>query len=112
VRYDNCLACAVTSQRQLVALAMVAESLSPDSHHHHTVRCTDCGIWWFDDTVIGGLGLPVAARRDTVLCGCPEDGASRYEQSVVLIPMPEADCRCTAAEVERQSVPVRMRAHP
>jgi hypothetical protein len=90
-------------------LAMVSESLSENAHHHHTVRCTNCGIWWFDDTVIGGLGVPVAARQDTVLCGCPEDGASRFEPSVVLIPMAEADCHCTAADVERNAIPTRTR---
>ena len=57
----------------------------------------------------GGLGLPVAARRDTVLCGCPDDGINRYAMGVVQIPVPEPECHCTAADVNEHAVPIRLR---
>lgn len=109
MRHETCLNCKFSQDQELLALTLVPEALGADSHHHHAVQCTSCGAWWFDDVIIGGLGLPVAARRDTVLCACPEDGASRFEKSVVLAPVSEADCHCTAADVERYSLPIRMR---
>ncbi len=112
MRYGSCLNCAVLGQRQLVVMAMVTESLSENSHHHHAVRCTSCDIWWFDDVVTGAFGQPVPARRDTVMCPCPDEVSSRFEKSVVMIPVPESGCRCTAAEVDRYSVPIRMRPVP
>jgi hypothetical protein len=113
MRYGDCLNCKFTEQQQLVILAAwLPESLSPDSHHHHIVRCTDCDIWWFDDHVIGGFGLPVPSRRDTVMCPCPEDGTDRFEKSMVAVPMPEAECHCTAADVERYAIPIQTRPVP
>jgi hypothetical protein len=111
MRYGSCLACVVLSDRRLVTLAAVPEMLGDHCHHHHhhTVLCETCGSWWFDDVVVGGLGLPVPARRDTVLCGCPEDGEHGYSKTIVMAPMPEADCHCTAADVERYAMPVRLR---
>lgn len=111
---DTCLICRATEitgqDRQLRAAVEIAETLGPGMmHHHHTVRCEDCGSWWFDDRVTGGLGLPVPARRDTVLCGCPEDDVNRYSQSVVQVPVPEQECRCTAADVEANTILFRLK---
>jgi hypothetical protein len=96
------------TDRDLVTLAAVPETLSENTHHHHTVLCDSCGAWWFDDYVTGGLGLPVASRRDTALCACPEDGERRYSKTIVMVPMPEKDCRCTASDVNTRAVPVRL----
>jgi hypothetical protein len=108
MKYGDCLNCAATDQQQLVyRAAMLPESLNPDTHHHHAVRCTICARWWFDDYVIGGLGLPVPARRDTVLCPCPEDGVNRFEKAIVVVPMAEPECHCTAADVEKYAIHIR-----
>ena len=111
---DTCLTCRameITGQdRQLRAAVEIAEMVGIGlMHHHHTVACEDCGAWWFDDHVIGGLGLPVEARRDTVVCGCPEDGVIRYASGVVQVPVPEAECHCTAAGVEKNTIPIRLK---
>lgn len=110
--YETCLNCQAGefagTDRDIRALSTITEALG-DCHHHHTVTCESCGAWWFDDIVIGGLGLPVPARRDTELCGCPDDGAARYSRGIVQAPMPEAECHCTAADVEKHTVPIRLR---
>ena len=90
MRYETCLTCRVPGlisddQRALVA---ASESLGPFTHHHHTVRCGNCGRWWFDDLVPGAFGQPVPARRDTELCPCP-DGQPVYTPATVHIPGPE-----------------------
>jgi hypothetical protein len=109
MRHGTCLNCQVISDRSLVTLGTLPELLGPDtSHHHHTVLCETCGAWWFDDYVIGGLGLPVVSRRDTVFCGCPEDGQHDYSKTIVMVPMPESECHCTAADVDRYALPVRL----
>src|SRR5262249_4560219 len=107
VRYRTCLNCAVISDRSLVTLGTLPELLCPDLwHHHHTVLGETVGAGWFDDVIIGGLGLPVTARRDTVLCACPEDGQHGYSKTIVTVPMPESECHCTAADVNRYALPV------
>jgi hypothetical protein len=112
MRYGSCLNCEMTEEQQQLlaeerhqqsALAALAEMLRSDCHHHHIVRCAGCGSWWFDDTVTGGI--PEPARRDTVICGCPEDG---YRGTIVMAPMPESECRCTAADAAGYAEPDRM----
>jgi hypothetical protein len=90
----------------------VTESLAAGMHHHHAVRCEDCGAWWFDDTVAGPLGIPVPTRRDTVLCACPEDGTERYTEALIYVPEPEDACHCTAALVERHVIDIRAGGRP
>jgi hypothetical protein len=68
------------------------------------MECGDCGSLWFEDVVTGPLGVPVAARRDTVLCDCPEDGRVSFTPSTVIVRVPEEDCRCSAAYVIRARV--------
>jgi hypothetical protein len=103
MRHESCLVCRLGDEKAgLSRLAVCfAESLRPDVHHHHTVLCEDCGGWWFDDVVLSPLGLPVRARRDTVLCGCPEDGRVAFTRQTVLVRVPERDCHCTAAEISQ-----------
>jgi hypothetical protein len=106
VRHESCLSCRHAPDRFLTPLIALAELLTAGQHHHHVVTCEDCGKWWFDDVTTGGFLLPVPARRDTMTCSCPEDGADRYTSAAVLVPGPEATCHCTAADVERRSVRV------
>ena len=110
---DTCLVCRTTEitgeDPELRAMVEIAETLGIGLvHHHHTVACEDCKTWWFDNYVTGGLGLPVPARRDTVVCTCPEDGASRFIISIIQAPMPESECNCTAAEVEASTILIRL----
>ncbi len=105
MRHENCLTCrylAMTGAPERV-LTAIAESISPDMHHHHVVRCEECGSWWFDDITIGGLGIPVASRRDTTMCPCPEDGSVQYRQVVMQVPVPEDECKCDRAEVRKHA---------
>jgi hypothetical protein len=106
VRHETCLACRCAPDPVLYPLTMIAESFSPQMHHHHAMTCEACERWWFDDVIIGGLGLPVTARRDTMMCDCPEDKAHKYAQSVISVPEPEASCHCTASKVERHRVDI------
>lgn len=57
--------------------------------------------------MIGGLGIPVPSRRDTVLCEC-DDGLPQYAVSVILVPKSEAECCCTKAEADKFSLPIRL----
>lgn len=109
MRHETCLNCqaGTVTEPNIRKLVMLSESLSPAAHHHHTIKCDGCGAWWFDDVVIGGLGIPVPVRRDTELCGC-EDGLPQYTVSAVMVPKPEAECACTRAETERLSLPIRV----
>jgi hypothetical protein len=91
---------------------MIPETLSSRVHHHHAMTCESCGAWWFDDVIIGGLGLPMTARRDTVMCGCPDDAAHRYTRSVISVTSAEADCHCTASKVDAQAVHIRSGGGP
>ena len=86
---------------------MIAESLGPLTHHHHTIKCGGCGQWWFDDLVIGGLGILVPSRRDTELCSC-EEGLPPYTVSVVQVPQPEDQCACTKTQVESTALSIRL----
>jgi hypothetical protein len=86
MRHETCLACLYAPDPVLHPLTVIAETVSPQVHHHHAMVCEDCGAWWFDDTIIGGLGILVPARRDTMLCGCPDDTAARYTRSVITVP--------------------------
>ena len=113
MRFGSCINCVMTEEQQQLlaeerhqqsALAALAEMHS-DCHHHHVVRCASCGSWWFDDTVTGGPGIPEPARRDTMICGCPEDG---YSRTIVMAPTPESECRCTAADAAGYIEPDRM----
>jgi hypothetical protein len=110
VRYETCLVCAFWETRDedhpLLTMVQLSELL-PGSHHHHAVLCEDCGAWWFEDVVTGPLGIPVPARRDTVLCSCPEDGADRYTRTVINVPEPESACACTAAKVDHHALRFR-----
>jgi hypothetical protein len=81
--------------------AQFAEQLGPDVHHHHTVFCEDCGGEWFDDAVIGPLGILVPSRRDSVMCPCPADGRVSFTPNIVLVRVSEARCRCTIADFSR-----------
>jgi hypothetical protein len=104
MRHETCLVCRLgnDSSAALPRLAaLLAESFGPGVHHHHTVICEDCGAWWFDDVVLSPLGIPVPARRDTVLCDCPEDGRVAFTRQTVLVRVPERDCHCTHAKISR-----------
>lgn len=109
MRIETCLACRVPGAVELGLREMVllTESVAPAElvHHHHSVSCDGCGQWWFDDIVIGGLGIPVPSRRDTELCGCDED-LPQYVRHVIHVPSPERDCACTRAQVERFRLPL------
>lgn len=109
MRHEMCPSCraAEPAERGLAALAVVAESLGGQVHHHHRVSCEACGAWWFDDVVIGGFGFPIPARRDTMLCGCDES-LPQYLRGIVMVAAPESECRCTAADVEQHGLPVRL----
>lgn len=111
MRHETCLNCAAgkATDASVQAMILISESLGDLTHHHHTVKCDGCGRWWFDDAVLNGLGIPVAQRRDTELCGCP-DGLPQYTVAAVMVPKPEAGCVCTKAETERWALPVRMRS--
>jgi hypothetical protein len=107
MRHETCLLCRVPgvidlNVRQIILLT---ESVAPAAfmHHHHLMNCGGCGQWWFDDLVIGGLGIPVPSRRDTELCPCDEN-LKQYAQSAVNVPVPEAECACTKADVDRFSI--------
>ncbi len=108
MRHETCLYCRTSGagDPSVQALILVSETIGAQMHHHHTVRCGGCGAWWFDDVVIGGLGIPVASRRDTVLCGC-DDGLPQYALSAVLVPQPESGCACTKTETEKYALPIR-----
>jgi hypothetical protein len=109
VRHETCLNCRageVTDPR-LKTLIMISESVGAMMHHHHTMKCDGCGGWWFDDVVIGGLGIPVPVRRDTEMCGC-EDGLPQYTTSATLVPVPDDQCACTKAETEERTLQVRL----
>lgn len=103
------MACRVPGavQLELREGILIWESVAPAefAHHHHTMSCDGCGQWWFDDVVVGGLGLPVSSRRDTELCACAEDLA-QYRQHVIHVPLAERDCACTRAQVEKFSLPI------
>jgi len=85
----------------------MSESVGATMHHHHTMKC-GCGVWWFDDIVLNGLGIPTPIRRDTELCRCP-DGLDQYLTSAAIVPGAEdEDCARTKAETERRSLPIRL----
>jgi hypothetical protein len=103
MRHESCPVCGLGGEDAALPRLAVwfAESLGPDVHHHHTVICEDCGGWWFDDVVLSPLGIPAPARRDTVLCDCPEDGRVSFTRQVALVRMPERACRCTHAGINQ-----------
>ena len=68
MRYGSCLNCEHGADPDLITVTAVREGLNERTHHHHTMVCGTCGSWWFDDTVTGGLGIPVPTRRDTMMC--------------------------------------------
>jgi hypothetical protein len=107
VRHESCLACQYAPDPVLHPLTVLTETLTPRAHHHHAMVCESCGAWWFDDIVIGGLGVPVPARRDTVMCSCPDDKEHLYTRSVINVTSAEADCCCTASKVDTQAVHIR-----
>ena len=113
MRHETCMFCQIpgAGDPDAQTLIVISESVGGLIHHHHTVRCDGCGQWWFDDLVIGGLGIPVPSRRDTVLCGC-DDGLRQYAMSVILVPADEASCHCTKAETEKFSLPIRLSKEP
>lgn len=104
MRHETCLACRFSPQVAKLQLlsAGLAEALSPDVHHHHTVFCEGCGGEWFDDAVLSpALGVPVPSRRDSVMCPCPEDGRVSFTPNIVIVRIPEPACRCTVADFSR-----------
>jgi hypothetical protein len=109
VRRETCLNCQIpgAGDADVQTLILISESVGGLVHHHHTIKCDGCGQWWFDDLVIGGLGIPVAARRDTELCGCPDD-LPQYTRAAVMAPQPEDHCACTKAKCEEISLPLRL----
>jgi hypothetical protein len=111
MRHETCLNClaGTTRDQRVQAVILASETISGLAHHHHTVNCGGCGRWWFDDIVLGGLGIPVALRRDTEMCGC-EDSLPQYTVSAVIVPQPDDQCSCTKAETERFALPIRMRS--
>lgn len=107
MRHSTCLVCKYAPDPALHPLTVITETLSPDTHHHHAISCESCGAWWFDDVVTGGLGIAVPARRDTVMCGCPEDDQHQFTRSAITVPGPESACACTASKVNRHAVRIR-----
>jgi len=102
MRHESCLTCKLSGDiTPLQRFATEYAEIEPGVHHHHVMECGDCGSLWFEDVVTGPLGVPVAARRDTVLCGCPEDSAARFTPSIAIVRVPEEDCHCSAAYVSR-----------
>jgi hypothetical protein len=100
VKAASCLACTELLPAEVAVLA-VAEAAT-GGHHHHAVTCLACGSEWYDDVVTGGFGIPIPSRRDTLLCGCPENGRLIYRPSVMLVPPPESACRCDSAELRER----------
>lgn len=111
MRHETCPTCRIpgADDPDVRRTILVAESIAPAAfiHHHHLVHCGGCGQWWFDDVVIGGLGIPVPARRDTELCACDEN-LPQYSRSAIHVPMPESECACTKADVDKYSLPVNI----
>ena len=113
MRYDTCLNCQAVEDPRHRDRSPATHSGrdhrdagyrpgAPPSHRSPARTAEPGGSTTF---ATGGLGLPVAARRDTVLCACPEDGINRYAMGIIQIPVPEAECNCTAAEVNGQRRP-------
>ncbi len=115
MRHENCLACRTPGafSPELRELLLITESVAgPDfMHHHHTVECGGCRQWWFDDVVIGGLGIPVASRRGTGFCPC-DDSLKQYTSGIVHVPAPESKCECTKAKVDEFRLDLRRPARP
>jgi hypothetical protein len=111
MRHETCVTCRYPGgdDPNVRAVVLLAESLAPAefTHHHHVVHCRGCGQWWFDDVVIGGLGIPVPRRRDTALCECADD-LPQYTRSVVQVPAPERKCACAKADIEANSLPIKL----
>lgn len=103
MRAVTCLACAhsgwVTGLQHL-AVAVAEQLHGERTHHHHVMSCTSCGGRWFDDATAGPGGVPIPARRDTLLCPCP-DGLQQYVPSLVFVPAPERDCHCGSSVLAR-----------
>ena len=112
MRHETCLIClfGTTDDPELITLTAATESIAGDvTHHHHTIECGQCGTWWFGNVVIGGLGIPVDARRDTVLCDCDEN-LPQYSRCIIQVPRPESECQCTQADVDKHKLTVRLKA--
>jgi hypothetical protein len=107
VRHETCLVCRLAGDPDVQPVILISEAIGVPMHHHHTVHCSACSEWWFDDVVMGGLGIPLPSRRDTELCSC-KDGLPQYAQAAVMVPMEESECECTKAQVERYQLPVRV----
>jgi hypothetical protein len=108
MRHEDCLVCLHTSTGPAGLLAAVQENLSKNSHHHHAITCKTCGAWWFDDIVTGPGRIPVASRRDSVMCGCP-DRPDGNTPSTVMISSPEKDCHCTKGDLDRGRIDIDLR---
>jgi hypothetical protein len=109
MRHETCLTCRVPgvidpNARQLI---LITESIAGPgfTHHHHLVECGGCGQWWFDDMVMGGLGIIVPSRRDTGFCECDES-LKQYVPHVINVPVPESQCACTKALVDEFRLPI------
>jgi hypothetical protein len=102
MRHETCLNCRAMPPDPSLVLIAVSEGLTVRAHHHHLMVCLACDATWYEDMVIGGLGLPVPSRRDSVLCPCPEDHEPRYQNTVMLLNRPEAECRCGPRELRER----------
>lgn len=113
MRHETCLACRLPGAVDLNVrqMILVAESIASAEfmHHHHLMHCSGCGGWWFDDVVIGGLGIPVPSRRDTELCPCDE-ALTQYTQSAIHVAEPENRCACMKAKVDEFSIRIPLPA--
>jgi hypothetical protein len=99
MRAETCVSCRVMPPDISLTVIAVSEAFTANLHHHHLMVCLACDATWYEDMVIGGLGLPVPSRRDSVLCPCPEDHQRRYQQTVMIINRPETKCRCGGREL-------------
>jgi hypothetical protein len=95
MRYESCITCKHDNKMNAVT---VIESLSPRAHHHHTITCTNCKKWWFDDITLNAQGIPIINRRDSEFCACPEN-EPYYMDGIFSIAGPESECNCTVTKL-------------
>ena len=84
------------------------EKLQSNVHHHHVMRCDECGAIWFDDVITNGFGLPMPDHRGGRPCPCSENGTRRFQCRVYLFRVAERDCRCKPADLYDDSLVVNV----
>jgi hypothetical protein len=112
MRHESCAVCTIPAfQRagadaEIIHVVTMAERTGPGFHHHHLIRCSACFEQWFDDIVLLPGRVVAVERRGTAPCDCPEDDEPRYQSRAVIFRIPQANCRCTAADLEQEHVVV------